>query len=138
MDAVVEFFLKYRPTAFERGTLAYDPLIPVWIVLAVAALAFALAVWAMLRTGRGVGMGSRVTLGILRMGSVAVLAWCLCRPVLVVAESLSQRNVVAVLVDDSRSMRIVDVDGAARASTIRSLAGVKLTRSPMSSNSSAT
>ena len=123
MDAVVEFFLKYRPTAFERGTLAYDPLIPVWMVLGVAALASALAIWAMLRTGRGVGTGSRVTLGILRMGSVALLAWCLCRPVLVVAESLSQRNVVAVLVDDSRSMRIADVDGAARSSTIRSLAG---------------
>jgi uncharacterized membrane protein len=123
VDAVVEFLLKYRPAAFSRGTLAYDPLIPVWAVLALAALGAALALWTLARPGRSLTSLSRLTLATLRLGTVAVLAWCLCRPVLVVAESLKQRNVVAVLVDDSRSMRIADVNGAPRAATARALAG---------------
>lgn len=123
MDAVVEFLLKYRPAAFARGTFAWDPLVPVWGVLLLAALAVALAAWVLVRPGRIIGTRARLTLGTLRLGSVAVLAWCLCRPVLVVAESLAQRNVVAVLVDDSRSMRIADVNGQPRAAQVRALAG---------------
>ncbi len=123
MDAVVEFLLKYRPTAFERGTLAFDPVVPVWVVLAVAAAALAVSLWALIRPGRAVSTPVRVALGTLRAGSIALLAWCLCRPVLVVAESLAQRNVVAVLVDDSRSMRIADMNDQPRAFTTRALVG---------------
>ncbi len=123
MDAVVEFLLKYRPAAFSRGTLAYDPLIPVRAVLLLAALGAALALWTLARPGRSITSLSRLTLATLRLGTVAVMAWCLCRPVLVVAESLKQRNVVAVLVDDSRSMRIADVNGAPRSTALRTLAG---------------
>ena len=123
MDAVAEFLLKYRPAAFARGTLAYDPVLPIGVVLAIAALAIALALFAIARTGSGIGVGTRIALGSLRLGTVSLLAWCLCRPVLVVAESLAQRNVVAVLVDDSRSMRIADVNGSPRASVVRALAG---------------
>jgi uncharacterized membrane protein len=123
VDAVIEFLLKYRPAAFARGTLAYDPVIPVWIVLVIAALAAALALWTVSRPGRPLTAVSRAVLGTLRLGAVALLAWCLCRPVLVVAESLRQRNVVAVLIDDSRSMRIADVNDKPRASSVQSLAG---------------
>jgi uncharacterized membrane protein len=123
VDAVVEFLLKYRLAAFTRGTLAYDPLLPVWGVLVLAALGAALTLWGLARSGRSLSRLTRLTLLTLRLGTVALLAWCLCRPVLVVAESLKQRNVVAVLVDDSRSMRIADVNGAARAASVRALAG---------------
>jgi uncharacterized membrane protein len=123
VDAVVEFLLKYRPAAFTRGSLAYDPVVPTWIVLAVAALASALVLWTIIRPGRPLARLTRISLGALRLAAIALMAWCLCRPVLVVAESLTQRNVVAVLVDDSRSMRIPDVNGAPRSATITSLAG---------------
>ncbi len=98
-------------------------MLPIRVVLALAALAIALAVFAVARPGRGIGVGTRVALGALRLGTVSLLAWCLCRPVLVVAESVAQRNVVAVLVDDSRSMRIADVNGSPRAAVVRALAG---------------
>jgi len=123
VHAAVEFLLKYRPAAFERGGLSLDPLIPIWAVIVMAAGAIVLTGWTIARPGRNVGVGTRVTLGSLRFGTVALLALCLCRPVLVVAESMAQRNVVAVLVDDSRSMRIADVNGAPRAATIRTLVG---------------
>ena len=123
MDAVVEFLLKYRPAAFERGLLAYDPVLPVWVVLAIAVAAAVVALATVVRPGRSLGTATRGSLGALRLGTIALLAWALCRPVLVVAESLGQRNVVAVLVDDSRSMRIADVDDAPRSAQVRSLAG---------------
>ncbi|MBC7844008.1 MAG: hypothetical protein H7099_16930 [Gemmatimonadaceae bacterium] len=123
MDAVAEFLLKYRPAAFANGTLAYDPIIPIWIVLALAAAALSIAVWAIARSARTLSLLSRLILVALRLGTVALLAWCLCRPVLVVAESLQHRNLVAVLVDDSRSMRITDVGDQPRTSSVRALAG---------------
>ena len=123
MDAVVEFFLKYRPAAFARGSLAFDPLLPIWAVLALAALAAALAVWGLFRAFPSLTPLRRVALGVMRFGTIGLLALCLCRPVLVVAESLEQRNVVAVLVDDSRSMRIADVSEQPRSATVQALAG---------------
>ena len=123
MDAVVEFLFKYRPSAFARGALGFDPVAPVWLVLLLAAATAGAALWARARASASVPTGARSALGALRLGTIALLAWCLCRPVLVVAESLAQRNVVAVLVDDSRSMRIADVDAKPRADVVRTLAG---------------
>ena len=123
MDAVVEFLLKFRPAAFVRGALGHDPVAPVWLVIVASALAAWLSVWAIGRTVPVHARGSRLLLSALRLAALALLAWCLCRPVLVVAESLTQRNVVAVLLDDSRSMRIADVGGQPRAATVRALAG---------------
>jgi len=123
VDAVFEFLLKYRPAAFTRSTLAFDPLLPVWVVLAVATVAVLLVMLSLARPGRPLATPVRMVLGTLRFGTVALLAFCLCRPVLVVAESIGQRNVVAVLVDDSRSMRIADIDGHPRSATVRALAG---------------
>ncbi len=123
MDAVIEFLLKYRPAAFTRGALGHDPVAPVWLVLAVAALVASLALWGIARSASRLSRPVQAGLAALRLGTIALLAWCLCRPVLVVAESLAQRNVVAVLVDDSRSMRIADVDAKPRSDVVRALAG---------------
>ncbi len=123
MDAVVAFLLKYRPAAFAQGTLAYDPVLPVWLVIGLAVVASVLVLWSLMRLPGSPNRGRAVLLGSLRLAAIALLAWCLCRPVLVVAEALDQRNVVAVLVDDSRSMRVADVNGAARAAVVRQLAG---------------
>ena len=123
MDAVVEFLLKFRPAAFARGSIAFDPVVPVWVVVALALPACVLAAWSVIRSGTGLSSGGKVLLGSLRIGVVGLLAWCLCRPVLVVAEAQAQRNVVAVLVDDSRSMRVPDVAGVERATVVRTLAG---------------
>ena len=123
MDAVVEFLLKYRPAAFANGTLAFDPVLPVWVVILIALAGGLVALWNLTRQANHISAATRTQLGVLRLVTVALLAWCLSRPVLVVAEALSQRNVVAVLVDDSRSMRIADIEGAPRAATIRTLAG---------------
>ena len=123
MDGVVEFFLKYRPAAFARGSLGFAPPVPIWLVwLAIgAALVVAVAYY-----GRATELPrrDRMILGGLRVLGVAALGFALARPVLVIAESVAQRNIVAVLVDDSRSMGIADLPGGkARSSAVSSLVG---------------
>jgi uncharacterized membrane protein len=57
-------------------------------------------------------------LGTLRVAAILVVLACLLRPGLVIASAVPQRNVFAVLVDDSRSMRIRDVEGGRRADAV--------------------
>ena len=123
MDALFEFLLKYRPAAFARGTLAFAPPVPAWIVLLFVALLGATGVVFYLRSTSELGLRDRIALGALRTIAIAAIGFCLMRPVLVLAESITQRNVVAVLVDDSRSMRVPDVDGAPRSQVVTRLVG---------------
>ena len=63
-------------------------------------------------TYRTVGVNGRprdrVVLTALRMVALALVVFCLFRPTLVVKAAIPQQNVVAVLLDDSRSMQIPD------------------------------
>ena len=55
----------------------------------------------------------RVILTALRLAVLALVLFCLFRPTLIVRAAVNQQNVVAVLLDDSRSMQIPDVGGEA-------------------------
>src|SRR5262245_20476326 len=52
----------------------------------------------------------RIVLTALRMAALALVVFCLFRPTLIVRAAIPQQNVVAVLLDDSRSMQIGDWD----------------------------
>ncbi|PYR66576.1 MAG: hypothetical protein DMF88_15805, partial [Acidobacteria bacterium] len=58
-------------------------------------------------------------LTVLRMAALGLVVFCLFRPTLVVKAAIPQQNVVAVLMDDSRSMQIGDWDGKPRAEFLR-------------------
>ncbi len=107
LDAVVAFFFKYPLRMFARGDVVLAPVVPA-LAIAVAALVAVLIVafaYARMRTLRPV---DRVVLGALRASAVLLVIGCLLRPGLVIASAVPQRNVLAVLIDDSRSMRIRD------------------------------
>jgi hypothetical protein len=53
------------------------------------------------------------------MAVVAVVLFCLFRPTLIVRAAVPQQNVVAVLLDDSRSMQVPDWGGQPRANFVR-------------------
>ena len=109
-----ELLFKYRPVVFERGTLGFDWPAP-WTALASLALGAAvLAVWLYVRPGSALTSRDRWILGGLRIVAISVVAACLARPVLAVSRAIEQRNVVGIVVDDSRSMRIADHGGARR------------------------
>jgi uncharacterized membrane protein len=123
LEALFEFLFKYRPVVFEKGRLAFMAGPATWVLVAVA-LAIgipALIAYARLRM-RG-GARDRGVLLALRLAALALVVAALAHPVLVVSEAVPQRNVVGVLVDDSRSMRIADLNGATRADAVRRLLG---------------
>ncbi len=122
MDAVLAFLLKYPARVWERGELVWGPVLPsgALLVLGVATLALAgAAAWRV----RGVTTPSRVALGLLRGGVFALVLAMLARPMLVVTTAVPQRNVLAILLDDSRSMTLQDLAEGTRADAVRSVFG---------------
>jgi uncharacterized membrane protein len=122
LESVGTFLFKYRPVVFTRGELGFAAAWP--IVLALAVLVVALPVLLSYRQPGGrTSPTERVVLASLRAVALAVLAFCLARPVVTVSEAVAQRNVLGILVDDSRSMRIADQDGRPRADWVRTQLG---------------
>lgn len=123
MEALFELLFKYRPVVFERGTLGFDWPVA-WVALVPIALTVAVAAaWLYRQAGAGLTTRDRVILGGLRVVAVAIVALCLARPVLAVSRAIEQRNVVGILVDDSRSMRILDEGDAERGAVAARLFG---------------
>ena len=123
MEALFEFLFKYRPVVFEKGRLAFAAGPATYLVIALA-LAIALpALFAYARIRLRGGPRDRAVLLALRLAALAIVVIALLHPVLVVSEAVPQRNVVGVLVDDSRSMRIADLNGTTRADAVRHLLG---------------
>src|SRR5690606_11696004 len=73
-----------------------------------------------LKPGGGAG---RLPLGVLCGLIFVVLAACLLRPSLVLSSSVPQRNVLAILLDDSRSMQLADLDNERRLDAMRRVLG---------------
>lgn len=123
MDAFVELLFKYRPVMFERGVVGFASRLPLWLLLVSGLVLLGLGLWPYLRGGESLRVRDRIFFGVLRGLAVATLLFCLARPVLVVAAAVPQRNVVGIVVDDSRSMRIADVGGISRGGQILRQAG---------------
>jgi hypothetical protein len=123
LASVFEFLFKYRPVVFEKGIFSLAAPGVAFVVALAAVMVGALA----LRTYGGVAARTsrrdRVVLAALRGAAILVLAVLLLRPSLVVSAVVPQRNVLAVMLDDSRSMRLADEDGRPRADVVRRLFG---------------
>src|SRR3954463_9396012 len=104
---------------FQQGDFAWGLSRPVLLAVAAAA---ALAVLALL-TYRGVSATDRprdrIVLVGLRLAALAVLLFCLFRPALILKAAVPQQNFLGVLVDDSRSMSIADLNGQTRSTFIQ-------------------
>jgi uncharacterized membrane protein len=123
VDALVEFLFKYRPIVWENGHLAIGASWPTRIaVLLLGALAFAAVVTYVQVRMRGTQIDRRKLIA-LRAVLLLLLVFILLQPVLVVSAAVGRRNVVGVVVDDSRSMQVADMEGRTRADVVRSLLG---------------
>jgi uncharacterized membrane protein len=119
VESVVEFFFKYRPLTFEKGDFAFGAPPSLALVAIVVAIAAAATIVTYSRVHAKTTTRDRVTLGLIRGGLLALLLFCLFRPMLLVPTAVPQRNFVGVLVDDSRSMQIADMGGTPRADVVR-------------------
>jgi uncharacterized membrane protein len=123
-DRIFQALFSYRPVVFQEGDFRFD----VTTASLVAAVLVGLVVGAAVLTYRRVRVNEgrlrdRVILTSLRVAALALVLFCLFRPTLVVRAAVAQQNVVAVLLDDSRSMQIPDVGGQPRGEFVRAQFG---------------
>src|SRR5271165_143826 len=113
-----EFFFKYPASVFSKGTFVLLGRWPLWLLgLLTIAMAAALA-WSIWRRQANFVPSMRgarsVFVWLLQTTLVALLLLLLWQPALSVATLRPQQNVVAVVLDDSKSMAVTDADGGTR------------------------
>ena len=107
---------SYRPVVFQQGDFRFD--VTDGVVRRRARRRRgrrlrAIFTYRRVRVNRA-GCATAIVLTALRMAALALVLFCLFRPTLVVRAAVNQQNVVAVLLDDSRSMQIADWAGKPR------------------------
>src|SRR5579863_9846778 len=120
-----EFLFKYPRSVYERGQFALLGAWPKWIlVLLILAAAIGLAwlIRSRLAQAAPVMRGWRVwIIWGLQTLLAAVLLVLLWQPAITVAELKPQQNIIAVLVDDSRSMAISEDGSTRQAQAVKTL-----------------
>ena len=120
-----EFFLKYPRSVYSQGHLALLGAWPKWVLallIVAAAAALAWLIRSRLAQAAPVMRGWRAwviwTLQTMMAAIVLVLLW---QPAITIAQLTPQQNIIAVLVDDSRSMGISEDGSTREAQAINSL-----------------
>ncbi|HKQ72413.1 MAG TPA: glutamine amidotransferase [Blastocatellia bacterium] len=114
MDQLIQFFFKHKWSTFAKGQLGFANR-PSWIWIALGGLALgALIYFVYIRPGYRINSKSKFGLVALRASLLALLLILLMRPVVVVPSIIPKSTSVAVIVDDSRSMRLNDENGRSR------------------------
>ena len=120
-----EFFFKYPRSVYARGQLALLGAWPTWILVVLivaAAVGLAWLIRSRLPEAAPVMRSWRAwviwTLQTLLAALVLVLLW---QPAITIAELKPQQNIIAVLVDDSRSMAITEDASTRQAQAVKAL-----------------
>ena len=123
-ESIFQALFTYRPVVFQQGDFRFNISTGSLVAAGLAAAVMIVAI-VTYRSVRGKGrVRDRVVLTGLRMAALALVLFCLLRPTLIVRAAVPQQNVVAVLLDDSRSMQIPDWKGQARGEFVRQEFGV--------------
>jgi len=127
-ESLFQLLFNYRLQVFRQGDFRFAPQsgTPLAAAVVIAALAFAFISYRVLRSR--VEWRQRAVLGLLRIAALAIILFCIFRPVLVVRAAVAQQNVIGILIDDSRSMQLSDENGT-RADLIRRTFGFSSARS---------
>ena len=112
-----ELLFKYPLGLFSKGQLVLLASWPAWILPLCVAVVAALLGMALVRRGTHWGKLRAMTIWLLESALAAVVLIMLWQPALSVATLKPQQNIVAVVVDDSRSMALVE-DGETRSAQL--------------------
>src|SRR3972149_6219887 len=121
-EAIFRFFFKYPPVAYSRGRLALASAWPGWVLALAIVLAAALVALYLWRLRPRPPLRHLLAVWGLQSLTLAILLLLLWRPSLVLSTLLPQRNVVAVLFDDSASMAMAG-RGVKRVDQVRNVLG---------------
>ena len=119
-----EIFFKYPVSLFQKGHFVFLTPWPLWLMAVCILAAGGLLFWHIHRN-HGMLSGLRpIAIWLLETAMAALLLFLLWHPALSVATLKPQQNVIAVLVDNSRTMGIADSSGtreAAAAAVVKDL-----------------
>ena len=116
-----EFLFKYPLSFFQQGYIELGSSWLLYSILIALALVLTLTLLRYTRVRAKTNTLDRVILSALRTLLIAIIVFSLLQPVLVRSSFIPQRSVLAVVLDDSRSMRISDDQGQTRADVVRSI-----------------
>ncbi len=119
LDAIFRLLFNYRPVVFQQGELRLVPSTGSYVAAAVVVAAIAITILTYRRTRIQGNVRHRAVLAGIRLATLLLVLFCLFRPVLVVKAAVPQQNFLGVLVDDSRSMQIADVNGQPRSAFVK-------------------
>src|SRR5215470_10566638 len=114
--SIFEIFFKYKPIIYEKGRLAFQLLGGRWPFLIFIVAAVAGAYFAYRNVAR-----DKYSVGLvaLRALTFTVLAFIFLRPVLEIKSVLPQESYIAVVIDNSESMKIKDDGQVARSEQLQ-------------------
>ncbi len=114
---MVEFLFKYSPTVFAKGDFVLLGSWSPWLLAAIIAGGVAGLGWAIRRSVRGETLAARGwrpwAIWLLQAALFSLVLALLWQPAIRISTLKPQQNIIAVLVDNSRSMAIVE-DGSTR------------------------
>ena len=103
-----EFLFKYSPTVFRKGEFVFASGWPVWLLAALVLLAGGGLAWYLHRNRSWLRGRQPVALWSLQLGTVALVLVMLWQPGCSIESLRADQNLVAVLVDTSRSMGLAE------------------------------
>ena len=113
-----EFFFKYPSPVFTKGRLVFLSTMPVWLLLVLIGLStagLALLTYRRISDAAPKLKNWRIwMLWFMQSAFIALMLLLLWQPAMIVAALSSQQNIIAVVLDDSRSMGISDEGGKTR------------------------
>jgi uncharacterized membrane protein len=121
LEQVVSFLFNRRQALFSKSQFSFGARPSILILIALAVALGSLAYFLYATRGVRLAPGWRVGLIALRCALVAVILFCVMRPVIVVPSVIPQSSYVAVLMDDSSSMKLPDDSSHARLETLKQL-----------------
>jgi len=114
LESLFRLLFNYRPVVFQQGEFRLVPSTGSYVAAVLVAVAIA-ATFVTYRAARSkADARHRIVLAVMRTAILALVLFCLFRPVLVVKAAVPQQNFLGILIDDSRSMQIADQNAAPR------------------------
>ncbi len=122
IDALLTLLFKYPSRVWEHGELTFAPVVP-WVLVSGVGIVGIVAIVVAYRRVVAVAPRTRHVLAFVRVITLLLVLAALLRPQLIVTSAVPQRNILAVLLDDSRSMRLTDLGEQTRLATVQASFG---------------
>jgi uncharacterized membrane protein len=121
LEQVVSFLFKYNGALFSKGQFGFGARPPVLIIIALCASIAALLYFLYATPRLALAPRWRAALIAIRLALLSLIVLCIMRPVIVVPSVLPQSSYVAVLMDDSSSMKLAGDGSGSRLDDVKQL-----------------